>query len=233
MKNAILMASGLGTRMKPLTESVPKPLIKVIDKPMIETIIDALLQHEIENIFIVVGYLKEQFEYLKQKYKNITLIENPDYLTVNNISSIYYARNVLRQGDCYICEADLYVSNPDVLKVDIENSCYFGKMVKGYSEDWVFDLDNQGYISRVGKYGTDCFNMTGIAYFDANDASILADVIEDAYCSYGYEKLFWDDVVNNNLDRLKLKVHPIDVSDIIEIDTVNELEEVRKILCRS
>lgn len=233
MKNAILMASGLGTRMKPLTESVPKPLIKVIDKPMIETIIDALLQEKIENIYIVVGYLKEQFEYLKQKYKNITLIENPDYLTVNNISSIYYARNVLRQGDCYICEADLFVSNPSVLKVDLKESCYFGKMIKGYSEDWVFDLGKQGFISRVGKYGTDCYNMTGIAYFKSEEALILADVIEETYNSQGFESLFWDEVVNNNLDKLKLKVYPIQLGDIIEIDTVNELEEVRNSVCRS
>ena len=55
MANAILMASGLGTRMLPLTKKTPKPLIKVYNKTMIETIIEALLQIKIDNIFIEKG----------------------------------------------------------------------------------------------------------------------------------------------------------------------------------
>ncbi len=233
MSNAILMASGLGTRMRPLTDKTPKPLIEVNGKPMIETIIDALVERNIDRIFVVVGYLGEQFEYLKDKYKNLSIINNKDYLTVNNISSIYYARDILKSGDCYICEADLYVANTKILKTEFTESCYLGKMIKGYSEDWVFELGEDNYITRVGKYGTDCFNMTGIAYLKANDAKILADAIEKAYNSDGYENLFWDDVVNKNLDKLKLRVYPIDLEDIIEIDTVEELETVRSKFYRS
>ena len=90
MTNAILMASGLGTRMRPLTETTPKPLIKIGNKPMIETVIDALQQADINEIFVVVGYLGEQFNYLKDKYSNLEIINNPDFQTVNNISSVYY-----------------------------------------------------------------------------------------------------------------------------------------------
>ena len=226
MKNAILMASGLGTRMRPLTETMPKPLITVNGKPMIETVIDSLIER-VDNIFVVVGYLSEKFEYLKKKYPRVQIIKNPDYLTVNNISSIYAARDVLRRGDCYICEADLYVANPKILSQEVNDSCYFGKFVEGSSDDWVFDLDANKYISRVGKFGTDCYNMTGIAYFKQKDAEILADKIESTYNTEGFENLFWDDVVNSNLDLLKLRVHPVEINDIIEIDTVEELAIVR------
>lgn len=228
MTNAILMASGLGTRMKPLTDKVPKPLIKVGDTPMIETIINALINKGINNIYIVVGYLSEQFEYLKEKYSNITLIKNPDYEKVNNISSIYYARNELKKDSCYICEADLYISDFNVFDSKMDGSFYFGKMINGYSEDWVFDLDVNGYITRVGKKGKNQFNMVGLSYFTKEDSKILADMIEKTYLTNGYETLFWDDVVNNNLDKLKLKVQQVLHKQIIEIDTVEELENVNK-----
>ena len=116
MANAILMASGLGSRMRPLTNTTPKPLIKVNNTPMIETVINALDMAGVEQIFVVVGYLGEQFKYLTDKYSNVSIINNTDYETVNNISSIYYAREEMKKSDVYICEADLYISDTAILQ---------------------------------------------------------------------------------------------------------------------
>ena len=99
-------------------------------------------------------------------------------------------------------------------------------MVKGHSDDWVFDLDKSGNIIRVGKVGDNQYNMVGISYFTKDDAKILSEVIENAYGINDYEKLFWDDVVDRNLDKLKLKIYPVSENQIVEIDTVEELNKI-------
>ena len=103
--NPVLLAAGTPSRCAPLSYERPKALISVRGEVLIERQIRQLQEAGIPEIILVVGYRKEQFSYLREKF-GVTLLENPDYLTRNNNSSIHVAAPYLRNS--YICSSDNY-----------------------------------------------------------------------------------------------------------------------------
>ncbi|MBO7319801.1 MAG: winged helix-turn-helix transcriptional regulator, partial [Clostridia bacterium] len=86
VKRAIFMAAGFGSRMVPLTLNTPKPLVRVKGTRMIDTLLDAVIAAGIPEIYVIRGYLSEQFDQLLYKYPMIKFIENPLFNEANNIA---------------------------------------------------------------------------------------------------------------------------------------------------
>ena len=99
VKKAIIMAAGLGSRLRPITLHTPKPLINVNGQRMIDTIIRALQDNGIDEIHIVVGYKKECFDTLLKDYTGIDLIENP-YYDISNSSLQLLSRLLIAPSQC-------------------------------------------------------------------------------------------------------------------------------------
>ena len=161
VKRAILIAAGLGSRLIPITLNTPKPLIRVKGKRIIDSLLDALIEVGIEEIYIVRGYLGEQFDSLLYKYPNLKFITNDKFNEANNISSVVLAKDYLQNA--YIVESDLLLHNKKLIKKYQYSSNYLGIPVES-SNDWCLHTTNK-VISKVSIGGQNCFQMVGISYW--------------------------------------------------------------------
>lgn len=225
VKRAIFLAAGFGSRLVPITLNTPKPMVLVNGKRIIETLLDAVVKAEIEEIYIITGYLSEQFEILKKKYPQIKFVENNMYNEANNISSAYLVRNLIKNA--YVLESDLYLYNPKLIRKYEYHSNFLGYYVDR-SDDWCIEVKN-GIITKEKVGGINCYQMVGISYYDENDGQSIEKDMEEVFNSPGGKEKYWEQVI---LDICKknynIYLRECQKEDIIEIDTFNELKAIDK-----
>lgn len=223
---AILLAAGMGTRLRPLTLTTPKSLVQVNGQPMLERQIEFLREKGVEEIIVVTGYLSEKFEYLKDKY-GVKLINNDKYEVYNNIYTMYLVREYL--GDSYVIDADVYL-HKNFLEGDIYKSTYFSGYKEGFKNEWILQYDKDNNVKDIIVGDGEGHILSGISYWSEKDAKIIIDELEQIIKSNRFEDLYWDDVVKNNLSKLDIQIKKIGSTDSFEIDSLDELESVNKFL---
>ncbi len=220
VRKAIILAAGFGQRLAPVTLDTPKPLVKVNGVRILDTLLDALYAKGITNITIVRGYKKEQFDELLEKYPTLHFIDNPEFNLANNISSAIHAIDLIDR--CYICEADLYITNPDIINKYEYRSNYLGAKVSE-TDDWCFKKRN-GCIDGYQLGGTDCYQAFGISYWNGEDAEKLKADLQKVYSMRGGKENLWEMIPLKIMRKnYQIEIRKCHKSDIIEIDNFIEL----------
>lgn len=213
-KRAIFIAAGFGSRMVPITLNTPKPLVRVHGQRIIDGLIDACLLAGIEEIYVVRGYLAEQFDQLQYKYPMIRFIENPMYNEANNISSSMLARYFL--SNAYVFEADLLISNPRIVTRYHYTSDFLAIPTKR-TDDWCFRVED-GIIQeeRVAGAGDDIWQMVGISYWNNEDGHKLVNDIKETFEQPGGKERYWEQVpLVYCKDHYRVAVRECKAEDII------------------
>lgn len=217
--NAIILAAGMGIRLRPLTNDRPKCLVAVNGVPMVERQIQFLKEKGIDDITLISGYKAESLNYLKNKY-GVDIVFNDRYDSCNNINSLYIVRD--RFHDTYVLEGDVYMDK-NVLMSEVAQSTYFAKKKK-YENEWGLDVDENNKLVKINIGAGAGYLMSGISYWKADDCKKIIAHMEDVYAREDYTNLYWDNMVLDIYSQMDIYVKQI--KDIYEIDTPDELKEV-------
>ena len=217
-KNAVILAAGYGMRMVPINVEMPKGLLEVKGEVLIERIIRQLHEVNIREIYVVVGFMKEKYEYLIDRF-HVKLIVNSEYAIKNNIHSLNKVSAQL--SNTYIVPCDIWCrQNPF-------SRCEF------YSWYMVSDLACPDSSVRVNRKmelvtvdeETDGASMIGITYLLDKEAAIVKERITQFSRNRKYDSAFWEEALYEH-NRMIVWARQVHFSDVAEINTYEQLREL-------
>lgn len=230
VKRAVILAAGMGTRMRPVTSVIPKPMVRVKGKRIIETQLDALLAAGITDITIVRGYQGHVFNELLGKYPMIQFIDNPSWESAGAIVSVELAVSLLEGA--YVIEADLYINNPTILRSYEFYSSYCGVQGK-VVDDWHFYTDDDRQIACLdhgtshNSYGHS-YRFVGIMHWSAGDAKqLLGDLRLIMQDPANHQRFIESVPFDSQSGSYSIYARPVSANDVFELDTYKELQQLR------
>ena len=219
--NAIIMAAGLSSRFAPLSYEKPKGVLTVRGEVLIERQIRQLREAGITDITVVVGYMKEAFFYLEDKF-GVTIRVNAEYSVRNNNSTLMLVREKL--GNTYVCSSDDYFTE-NVFEPYVFEAYYPGVFFAGETNEYLLDTARDGRITGVTIGGRDKYGMLGHVYFDRAFSETFVRILVDEYDRPETAGKLWEDIYRAHLDELRMVMRPYEPGVIYEFDSISDLKE--------
>lgn len=189
---ALIIAAGFGSRFVPLTFETPKGLLEVFGERMIERQIRQLHEVGITDITIAVGYLKEKFEYLIDKF-GVKLLYNPEYSCKNTLTTVRCAAKILEGRNMYLLSSDNWMRHN--MFHTFECGAWYASIYKeGAVSEWCLDFNKKGRILNVEVGGFDRWFMYGPVFFSRDYSMDFLPVLEAYYQLPGTEQFYWEQV---------------------------------------
>ncbi|QPL05835.1 MULTISPECIES: phosphotransferase [Actinomyces] len=217
--NAVIMAAGLSSRFAPISYERPKGTLRVRGEVLIERQIEQLHAAGITDVTVVVGYKKEYFFYLIEKY-GVDIVVNREYASRNNNGSLWLVRD--RLANTYVCSSDDYfTTNP--FEPYVYQAYYSAQYIAGPTEEWCIQTGPAGRITGATVGGADTLVMLGHVYFDRAFSTRFNQVLEKVYHRPETIPLLWESIYLDHVKELDMVVRPYPEGVINEFDSLDEL----------
>lgn len=227
--SAVIFACGMGLRLAPLTYDTPKSFLKIKGERMIERQIEQLKSAGINDITIMVGYLKEHFEYLIDKY-DVKLVYNPEYKTKNTLSTFYHAIDIIKNKNVYICVSDVYMEDNLYHEYEIE-PYYIGAYRKDCKNEWRYDHNSKNEIKGFILGGENDYILVGPCFLTKEYLNELIPLIKKYYAMSHTSNYYWENVLEENFKTLPtMYVYKVSEETIHEFDSLSDISDYDKTL---
>lgn len=217
-QNAIILAAGFGMRMVPINTETPKGLLEVRGEPLIERIIYHLHEVGIKKIYIVVGFMKEHYEYLIDEY-GVELIVNNDYAKKNNLYSLYLASEHL--SDTYVIPCDIWCERNPFNQFELYSWYMVSDLV---DNDSTVRVNRKMMLVKVPEASAGNA-MIGISYLMRDQSLNIKERIRQLCKNMYYDGAFWEETLYEN-NRMLIEARMVSSSEVVEINTYEQLREL-------
>ena len=215
-QRAVILAAGFGMRMVPINTETPKGLLQVHGERLIDRLIRQLHQALIRDIRVVVGFLKEQYEYLIDEF-GVELVVNPDYARKNNLHSVDRVRSAL--SDCYVVPCDLYCTeNP--FRTHEFYSWYM--VSEAPAPDSTVRVNRKQALIPVSENGN---RMIGICYLTADDGRKVSEKVHALCLDSRMDGAFWEEALHAE-GKMLPAARVVPEGQVVEINTYEQLREL-------
>jgi len=235
---AVILAAGIASRLRPLTENTPKCLLKVGGKNILQLTLENLLANNITDLVMVTGYLEHQIkDFISAAFPQfrVTYIYNELYDSTNNIYSLWLAKDALLGDEMLLMDSDIVFDSRIIAELTQSgyDNCLALKRHKVGDEEIKVKADELGRVMEISKIVLPALAVgesIGIEKFGKQSLYKLFEIIERKVIQEKMVNIFYE-VAFEQLIKEGEDIFTVDITDYIcmEIDTADDLKAAAEV----